>query len=118
MVIGVDFDGTIAISKYPDIGRPKLLAIPVLKWLTKRHTVILWTCREGKALDNAVRWCKKRGIEFDYINNNAFERIKKFDSDCRKLSCDMLIDDTAGFVFWPRVAVKVLIKQWRHRRRM
>jgi len=113
LVIGIDFDGTIVVSKYPSIGQPKFLAISVLRWLTKRHTVILWTCREGRRLDEAIKWCKQRGVEFQFVNCNSFERIRQYNGDCRKLSCDMLIDDVAGFVFWPWVLVRVLFKEVR-----
>ncbi len=117
MHIGVDFDGTIVVNKYPSIGQPKFLVIPVLKWLTKRHTVILWTCREGRRLDEAIKWCKQRGVEFHFVNCNSFERIRQYNGDCRKLSCDMLIDDNAGFIFWPWVFIKVLFRGWKHERR-
>ena len=111
LVIGVDFDQTIAKTKYPTIIKPKFLAIPVLKWLKRRHTIILWTCRVDKHLDSAVDWCDKQGVSFHHINNNCFDRIKKYGGDCRKLSCDILVDDMAGFVFWPWVVVRVLIKE-------
>ncbi len=117
MIIGVDFDGTIVKSAYPNIGRTKFMAIPVLKWLTKRHTMVLWTCRMGKHLEKALSWCRKTGITFDYVNENTPERISQYGGDCRKLSCDLLVDDMAGFVFWPWVAIKVMIKGWKHGRR-
>ena len=84
LVIGVDFDQTIAKTKYPTIIKPKFLAIPVLKWLKRRHTIILWTCRVDKHLDSAVDWCDKQGVSFHHINNNCFDRIKKYGGDCRK----------------------------------
>ncbi len=112
MIIGVDFDVTIAVSRYPEIIKPKFMAIPILKWLMKRHTCVLWTCRSGEPLEQAILWLKEHGIKFDYINCNTPERIKQYGGDCRKLSCDLLIDDTAGFIFWPMVAIKVLVKEW------
>ena len=111
LVIGVDFDQTIAKTRYPTIIRAKFFATPVLKWLYRRHTLILWTCRQYKHLDDALRWCTRRGVKFDHVNANCFDRVRKYGGDCRKLSCDVLIDDTAGFVFWPWVFVRVLLSE-------
>ena len=35
-----------------------------------RHRLILWTVREGKLLDEAVEWCRERGVEFYAINRD------------------------------------------------
>lgn len=115
LVIGVDFDGTIVTSNYPAIGKSKFMAIPILRWLQRRHTVVLWTCRGGQHLDKALNWCRDNGLRFNFVNVNTFERIKEYGGDCRKLSCDILVDDTAGFVFWPWVLIRVLlweVKTW------
>lgn len=111
LVIGVDFDGTIVKNNYPKIGTPKFLALPIIKWLLSRHTIILWTCRHDRELDEAVKWCENYGIRFHYVNNNCFGRIRKYGGDCRKLSCDILVDDTAGFVFWPWVLIRILLRE-------
>lgn len=116
LVLGVDFDGTIVKSKYPDIGRFKFGARLMLRWLYKRHTLVLWTCREGMYLDQAVWACKVKGIHFHFHNQNTGERIAQYGGDCRKLSCDLLIDDMAGFVFWPWVFIKVLFREQKLKR--
>jgi len=108
LVIGVDFDGTIVKDRYPNIGKPKFLAFESLKRLSKSHTLILWTCRKDKELDEVIKYCEQHGIKFNYVNQNTFSRIREYGGDCRKLSCDLLIDDKAGLVFWPWV----LIKAW------
>ncbi len=114
LVVGIDFDGTIVKSKYPKIGRFKFGAKFVCRWLYRRgHTLILWTCREGPLLDEALWACWRNGINFHCWNENAEERIERYGGDCRKLSCDILVDDTAGFVFWPWVLVRVLFKEVR-----
>lgn len=114
MVIGCDFDGTVVKSAYPKIGRFKFGAKFVLRWLYRRgHTLVLWTCRERLLLDEAIWACRMQGINFHYFNENTDERIEQYGGDCRKLSCDILVDDTAGFVFWPWVIVRVLCKEVR-----
>ena len=71
MTIAVDFDGTIVTNKYPDIGDELPFATDTLKMLIKdRHQLILWTCREGKLLDDAINWCKDRGVEFWAVNRD------------------------------------------------
>ena len=85
MIIAVDFDGTIVEHEYPAIGREIPFATETLKMLMKQnHKLIMWSVREGKLLDDAIKWCKERGVEFyavnkDYPeetfdNNNHFSR--------------------------------------------
>ncbi len=94
--IAVDFDGTIVEHRYPEIGEERPFAIDTLKMLIKdRHKLILWTVREGQLLDDAVNWCRERGVEFYAINRDypeeTFENNPHFS---RKLnSIDYWIDD-------------------------
>ena len=113
LIVGVDFDGTVVECAYPGIGKLKFCARRVLRYIYFEHQPVLWTCREGKLLDDARTFCAKNGIYFDYINNNTLGRVREYGGDCRKLSCDLLIDDKACFVFWPWVFLKVL---WLERR--
>ena len=65
MIIAVDFDGTIVEHKYPEIGKEIPFAITTLKRLqAQHHILILWTVREGKLLEDAVEYCRSRGLEF------------------------------------------------------
>ena len=96
-VVAVDFDGTLFTEdKYPAVGDPIEVTINYVKYL-KSHGVelILWTCREGKILEDAVEACKSVGIEFDAINQNLQWRIDKYNYDCRKIGADLYIDDKA-----------------------
>ena len=71
MIIAVDFDGTIVEHRYPEIGKEIPFAIDTLKMLIKdHHRVILWSVREGKLLEDAVNWCKERGVEFYAVNRD------------------------------------------------
>ena len=95
MTIAVDFDGTIVEHRYPEIGKERPFAIQTLKMLIQdRHKLILWSVREGVLLDEAVEWCRKRGVEFYAVNKDFpeedFSRNKHFS---RKLKVDMWIDD-------------------------
>lgn len=92
MIIAVDFDGTLCEFKYPEIGAPNKKLIEEIKSRTS-DTFILWTCRCGKRLEEAVEWCKKQGLNFQYINENAKERLEKYGNDTRKISADEYWDD-------------------------
>lgn len=96
MVIAVDFDGTIVEHRYPEIGKEIPFAIATLKKLrSERHLLILWTVREGELLEEAVEFCRKRGLEFYAVNaNHPDEQIPSRPScPCRKLQADLFIDD-------------------------
>lgn len=94
-IYAVDFDGTLCRgSRYPTIGAPNYYLIEFLKERRNQgDIVILWTCREGKLLEDAVNWCKKYGLEFDYINENTEQSKKTFGNDCRKIFANYYIDD-------------------------
>jgi hypothetical protein len=95
MVIAIDFDGTIVEHEYPKIGREIPFAVETLKMLQKdHHKLILWSVREGKLLDEAVAWCKERGLEFYAVNRDYPEETMDNNQHwSRKLKVDMFIDD-------------------------
>lgn len=95
MTIAVDFDGTIVEHRYPKIGREIPFAVDTLKMLiADHHKVILWTVREGVLLDEAVAWCKERGIEFYAVNRDyPEETVEGNEHFTRKLKVDLFIDD-------------------------
>lgn len=94
MIIAVDFDGTIVTHEYPKIGKEIPFAITTLKRLQEehQHLLILWTVREGAELDEAVEFCKSRGLEFYAVNSNYPDKIVN-DTQPRKLKADLFIDD-------------------------
>lgn len=95
MLIAVDFDGTIVEHRYPEIGKEIPFAISTLKLLQEeRHRLVLWTVREGDLLDEAVEFCRQRGLEFYAVNANFPEEAPKSGTTaCRKLKADLYIDD-------------------------
>ena len=54
---------------------------------------IRWSVREGALLDEAVEWCKARGLEFYAVNKDYPEEQKGHQGFSRKLKADMFIDD-------------------------
>lgn len=94
MVYAIDFDGTLCEDKFPEIGEPHVNRINNVKRLQEDgHKVILWTCRNGAALDKAVEWCNQQGLTFDAVNENLPEVQAKWGGDTRKVYCNYYIDD-------------------------
>ena len=95
MLIAVDFDGTIVEHRYPEIGPEIPFAVQTLRMLiAERHKLILWSVREGELLDEAVNWCRERGIEFYAVNRDyPEETLTNNDHFSRKLKVDVFIDD-------------------------
>lgn len=99
MVIATDFDGTLCESMWPGIGVPNTELIEALK--NRRaggDKVILWTCRDGDKLQEAIAWCKDQGLEFDAVNDNLQERKERWGNNPRKIAADIYIDDKASRV--------------------
>ena len=96
MVYAIDFDGTLFTNKYPEVGEPIWSTI---NWVKRQkengHKFILWTCRCGKYLTEAINACKKVGIVFDAVNNNVEEKLSVYKDDSRKVGADYYIDDKA-----------------------
>lgn len=83
MIIAIDVDGTIIDSR----GILLKNAIETMKKIIKNnHQIILWTCREGKELDDFVSFLEKQKIHLFAINENP-------DYNSRKPLYDFLIDD-------------------------
>ena len=93
MIYAIDFDNTLAYGEYPKCGTPN---IRLIDWLKRRkkegHRLILWTCRQDKPLEDAVKWCEEQGLVFDAINENLPEMVEKYGNP-RKIFCDYYIDD-------------------------
>ena len=98
-IIAVDFDGTLAYSDWPGLGDPNLKLIEyLLKEKAAGNKLILWTCRAGKPLADAVNWCRDYGLVFDAVNDNLPEIVELYGNNSRKITCDIYIDDRSVFV--------------------
>lgn len=68
-IYAVDFDNTLAVTRFPEIVEPKRKIVAAVKMLKANgHKVILWTSRAGRDLEAAVEWCHGQGLEFDAVN--------------------------------------------------
>ena len=94
MTIAVDFDGTIVEHRYPAIGREIPCAIDTLKRLSDEgHNIILWSVREGALLEDAVKFCRERGLAFYAVNSERPEDSWERKDVTRKITADIYIDD-------------------------
>jgi len=107
MTIAVDFDGTIVEDRYPEIGHEIPFATETLRMLIKEHhRLILWSVREGRHLEEAVNWCRERGVEFYAVNRDyPEETIDNNNHFSRKIKADIFIDDRniSGLPQWGQI---------------
>ena len=93
MIISIDFDGTVVEHRYPKIGEEIPHATEVLKKLqADGHKLVLWTVREGRQLEEAIEWCRDRGVEFSAINE-TLRSSGEHSHNTRKIDADIYIDD-------------------------
>ena len=107
MIIAVDFDDTLFKYAPPSdgsrdySGRPDSIGEPIWKWINwakekkaQGHKLILWTCREGAALDLAIQAAEDVGLLFDAVNANIRGEDEYLHwPDCRKVKADIYLDD-------------------------
>ena len=70
------------------------------------HRLILWSVREGHLLQEAVAWCKERGLEFWAVNKDYPEQsLENNNHFSRKLKADYFIDDRniGGLPDWGQI---------------
>lgn len=93
-IYAVDFDGTLCENKYPEIGEPKEKIINFcIRAREEGHKLILWTCRGGERLQEAIKWCNERGVFFHAVNENLPDEVVKWNNDPRKVGATYFIDD-------------------------
>lgn len=98
LVVAVDFDGTLfeKTDNYPKCGNPIERVHDLIRaYKTQGAVIILWTCREGADLAEALKACLHYNLPIDYVNENTPFMIEKFGNDCRKIGADIYIDDKA-----------------------
>ena len=94
--IAIDFDGCLCDNAYPAIGAPYWGVIARAKMEQEAGAgLILWTCREGQLLLEAVAACESWGLHFDAINESLPSWIAAFDNAPRKVGASEYWDDRA-----------------------
>jgi hypothetical protein len=105
MIYAVDFDGTLCVHAFPEIGpileEHQKNIEKVRKKKKEGWTIVLWTCRDDKEerpyLTEAVNWCKEHDIPIDYANcypNPGWSGFALGELiPCRKVCADLYLDD-------------------------
>lgn len=94
--IAVDFDGCLCANAYPEIGAPHWNIIAAAAAAQSSGAgIILWTCREGKLLQDALEACERWGLHFDAVNDSLPSWKAFFGNDSRKVGADEYWDDKA-----------------------
>lgn len=106
MIIAVDFDGTLHTGEYPSIGSPAPYAAAYMQKLKEDgHYLIIWTCRYGERLTEAINWLLSYNIPFDRINDQEPQNKAKYGDDTRKVYAHLYVDDkqVGGLPTWPEI---------------
>ena len=101
-IIAIDFDGTIFDGK-----KRKMIdgACDGIRRLRDRgYILVLWTCRSGKRLQNAINILKANGVYDCFECVNATPSFVRYKVSC-KVCAYAYIDDRniGGFIGWDKV---------------
>ncbi len=116
LIVAVDFDGVLCRDEFPNIGMPIYGMITFVKHIRAMGVeVILWTCRVGERLEEALKWCEAHGLEFDAINDNAPSNQCQYGTNPRKVYADFYIDDRAVVLHLPWNNLHTILSQAKER---
>lgn len=94
--IAIDFDGCLFRTEDMKIVAPNWEVIARAKAAQRSGAdLILWTCREGALLDEAIVACKECGLLFDAINESLPDWIAAYGTTPRKVGASEYWDDKA-----------------------
>lgn len=94
--IAIDFDGCLCANAYPDIGAPNWeIIVAAAAEQSAGAGLILWTCREGGLLENALEACARWGLHFDAVNDILPSWKKFYGNETRKVGATEYWDDKA-----------------------
>lgn len=104
-IVAMDYDGTLFEGGWPDIGSPNSSVIKQAKAFQKAGaSIVLWTCREGNSLKEALERTSSEGLFFDAINESCPSQKEYQDAmiksngeifGSRKIYADIYVDDRA-----------------------
>lgn len=97
LIAAVDFDGLLVKNEFPEIGEIRQPMFNAVKLLQKNGwKIILWSCRTGDMLKDAVEFCVQHGLVPDAVNENLKEVQEYFGGDTRKVFANMYLDDRSA----------------------
>lgn len=101
-IIAIDFDGTIYDSAKKQLVEGTENGIKAL--YQKGYILVLWTCRSGRRLTNAINILKRYGLYQYFYCVNETPDFVKYKISC-KVCANIYIDDRniGGFIGWDKV---------------
>lgn len=94
MIYAIDFDGTIVTNKFPKIGAIKNQAKTFIEQIRERGDKwILYTMREGRYLEDALKFLEVYNLIPDAVNDNLPELCELYGNNPRKIFANVYIDD-------------------------
>lgn len=97
LIAAVDFDGLLVKNEFPEIGEIRQPMFNAVKSLQENGwKIILWSCRTGDMLKDAVEFCVQHGLVPDAVNENLKEVQEYFGGDTRKVFANMYLDDRSA----------------------
>lgn len=94
-IIATDFDDTLVeAGRFPEFGEDTKWfdTLQKIKAAYPNVKIILWTCREGKALAEAVTFCRENGLTFDAVNEDIPSSLE-WKGKTRKPFAHIYVDD-------------------------
>lgn len=96
-IAAVDFDGLLVENRFPEIGEIRQPMFNAVKCLQENGwKIILWSCRTGDMLKDAVEFCVQHGLVPDAVNENLKEVQEYFGVDTRKVLANIYLDDRSA----------------------
>lgn len=93
-IFAIDFDGTIVVDRYPNIGEPIPEAIDTIREIKRLgQKIVIWSCRVEPQFSEMRDFLILNDILFDYINENCPTKISYYNNDTRKIGADYYVDD-------------------------
>jgi len=103
LIFAIDFDGTIVSNSFPKIGEPNKKMIEFIKKIKENGDQwILYTCRDGKYLQEALDFLETLGIKPDKANEDILDFEGKSKS-CKPFANIYIDDRNAGGLVIPDV---------------
>lgn len=96
-IIATDFDDTLVhTDTYPVIGEPTswFYQLKELQHKFSNLKIILWTCRDGEALQAAIDFCFQNDLVLDAVNEDVKSSLR-WKNRTRKPFAHIYVDDRA-----------------------
>ena len=97
MIIGIDFDGTCVLHKFPEVGRDIGAAAVIRELVDYEHHIILFTMRSNNKarnyLDEAVKWFEDNNTAAFTAHITICIRITELASPLRRQYASFGISD-------------------------